>query len=57
MLNIRVEYPNEDDEYHIIEATTSAAKHRVERVVSGPELLAMQDLVLQVPAAPPSPSK
>jgi MoxR-like ATPase len=52
MLNITVEYPNEDDEYHIIEATTSAAKPRVDRVISGPELLTMQDLVLQVPAAP-----
>jgi MoxR-like ATPase len=52
MFNITVEYPTEDEEYHVIEATTSAAKPRVERVVSGPELLAMQDLVLQVPAAP-----
>ena len=52
MFNIRVEYPTEDDEYRIIEATTSAAKPRVERVVAGPDLLAMQELVLQVPAAP-----
>jgi MoxR-like ATPase len=52
LFNIAVEYPTEDDEYHIIETTTSASKPRVDRVVSGPELLAMQELVLQVPAAP-----
>jgi MoxR-like ATPase len=52
MFNIKVEYPDEDEEYNIIEATTSAEKPRVERVISGPELLAMQELVLQVPAAP-----
>jgi MoxR-like ATPase len=52
MFNIKVEYPDEDEEFNIIEATTSAVKPRVERVISGPELLAMQELVLQVPAAP-----
>ena len=35
----------------IIEATTSAAKPQVERVVSGEELLRMQTLVRRVPAA------
>lgn len=52
MFDIRVSYPSEDEEYNIIEATTSPVKPRVERVVSGAELLAMQELVLQVPAAP-----
>jgi MoxR-like ATPase len=51
MLNVRVEYPSEDDEQRIIEATTTAQRQRVERVISGPELVAMQELVLQVPAA------
>jgi MoxR-like ATPase len=51
MLNIRVEYPSEDDEFRIIEATTSAKKVKVDRVISGEELLAMQQFVLQVPAA------
>jgi MoxR-like ATPase len=51
MFNIRVDYPDEDEEFRIIEATTSANKAKVERVISGEELLAMQELVLQVPAA------
>ena len=52
MLNIRIDYPGEEDEYRIIEATTSPAKPVVERVVSAADILAMQELVLRVPAAP-----
>ncbi|QEL19104.1 AAA family ATPase [Limnoglobus roseus] len=51
MFNIRVDYPDEDEEYRIIEATTSATKARVEQIINGPDLIAMQQLVLQVPAA------
>ena len=51
MFTITVGYPTEDDEFRIIEATTSAARPQVERVVSGEELLAMQTLVRKVPAA------
>jgi MoxR-like ATPase len=51
MFTISVGYPNEDDEFRIIEATTSAARPLVERVVSGDELLMMQSLVRKVPAA------
>ncbi|HEY2784065.1 MAG TPA: MoxR family ATPase [Fimbriiglobus sp.] len=51
MFHIHVDYPNEADEVRVIEATTSAAKPRVDRVVTGEQILAMQDLVLQVPAA------
>jgi MoxR-like ATPase len=51
MFDIRVDYPNETEECRIIEATTSASKPTLDRVISGPELLAMQDLVLRVPAA------
>ena len=51
MFTIAVGYPNEEDEYRIIESTTSSAKPQVERVVSGDELLAMQTLVRRVPAA------
>jgi MoxR-like ATPase len=51
MFTITVNYPSEDDEYRIIESTTSAARPRIERVVSGDELLAMQHLVRRVPAA------
>lgn len=52
MFTIRVDYPAEEEEFRIIEATTSAAKPKIERVVSAEELLAMQALVRQVPIAP-----
>ncbi len=52
MFNIKVDYPDEEEEFRIVEATTSTHKPRVDRVVNGEELLAMQALVLEVPAAP-----
>jgi MoxR-like ATPase len=52
MFNVKVDYPGEDEEYRIVEATTSPRKTRVERVVSGEDLLDMQAVVLQVPVAP-----
>src|SRR5580693_3074136 len=52
MFNIQVDYPDEDEEYRIVETTTSARKVRVERVVSAEEMMAMQAVVLQVPVAP-----
>jgi MoxR-like ATPase len=51
MFTISVGYPNEADEFRIIESTTSSAKPQVDRVVSGDELLMMQNLVRRVPAA------
>jgi len=51
MFTINVGYPSEEDEFRIIEATTTAAKPRPERVVSGPELMECQQLVRRVPAA------
>ncbi|MGL6097085.1 MAG: AAA family ATPase, partial [Fimbriiglobus sp.] len=52
MFNIRVEYPGEDEEYRIIESTTSSVRPTPERVISGDDILALQELVLKVPAAP-----
>jgi len=52
MFNIRVGYPDEDEEYRIVEGTTSRHRPRVERVVNGEDFLAMQAVVLDVPAAP-----
>lgn len=52
MFNIKVDYPDADDEYRIVEATTSNRRPRVERVVNGEDFLAMQSLVRDVPAAP-----
>jgi MoxR-like ATPase len=51
MFNIRVEYPNEAEEFRIIESTTSGAKPAPTRVISAEEILTMQDLVLKIPAA------
>jgi len=51
MFTITVGYPSEEDEFRVIESTTSSSKPRVERVVSGDELMAMQALVRKVPAA------
>jgi len=51
MFTISVGYPNEDEEFRIIEATTSPSKAKVERVVTGDEMLMMQGLVRRVPAA------
>ena len=51
LFSIRVDYPSEADECSIIEATTSPSKTVIERVLGGPDLIAMQRLVLQVPAA------
>ena len=52
MFHIRVDYPGEDEEYRIIESTTSSHRTTLERVISGPEIQALQELVLKVPAAP-----
>jgi MoxR-like ATPase len=51
MFNIRVDYPTEDDEFRIIEATTRGSKTRVDPVISVREILAMQELVLKVQTA------
>jgi MoxR-like ATPase len=51
MFTVTVGYPNEEDEFKVIESTTSSARPHVDRVVSGDELQAMQALVRKVPAA------
>ncbi len=52
MFNIKVDYPNEEEEFRIVEQTTSMRQQKVERVVSGTDLLEMQDIVRKVPVAP-----
>ncbi len=52
MLNIKVDYPDEDEEFDIVQATTGGPGAAVERVVSAADLLEMQDLVRKVPVAP-----
>jgi MoxR-like ATPase len=52
MLNIKVDYPDEDEEFHIVQSTTGGGAAIVERVVSATDLAEMQDLVRKVPVAP-----
>ena len=51
MLNILVDYPPEDEELAIVRLTTSADKPKVEKVLSGPEILELQKIVRRVPVA------
>jgi MoxR-like ATPase len=51
MFTVTVGYPSEDEEFRVIESTTSSSRPQVDRVVSADELLAMQALVRKVPAA------
>ncbi len=52
LFNIRVDYPDEEDEYRIVEATTSVHPPQVEPVLSAADILEMQELVRKVPIAP-----
>jgi MoxR-like ATPase len=52
MFNIRVEYPSEEEEFRIVDSTTSPRKPKIERILSADDLQEMQSLVLQVPVAP-----
>ena len=52
MFNIQVEYPEEEEEYRIVEMTTSTHTAQVERVLSATDILEMQDIVRKVPVAP-----
>ncbi len=51
MLKILVDYPSEEEELRIVQATTNLHHVLIEQVLSGEELLAMQNLVLQIPIA------
>jgi MoxR-like ATPase len=52
MFNIHVDYPEEEEEFRIVEMTTSTHQPRVERVLSATDILEMQDIVRKVPVAP-----
>ncbi len=52
MLDIRIGYPSEQEEYDIVERTTTATRPRIERVLTIEELTQMQELVRRIPAAP-----
>src|SRR5580698_9975885 len=49
MFNILVDYPEEEEEFHIVEMTTSNHTPQVDRVLSATDILEMQDIVRKVP--------
>lgn len=52
MFNIHVDYPEEEEEFKIVEMTTSTHAPQIERVLSATDILEMQDIVRKVPVAP-----
>ncbi len=51
MFNVRIDYPNEEDELQIIRQTTALQDQTVEPLLTGDEVLRIQGLVRQVPIA------
>jgi MoxR-like ATPase len=51
MLNILVDYPEEDEELDIVRLTTSTHKPNVSKVLSGADILELQEIVRKVPVA------
>ncbi len=52
MFNILVDYPAEEEEYRIVEMTTTTHSPQLERILSAADILEMQDIVRKVPVAP-----
>jgi MoxR-like ATPase len=52
MFNILVDYPEEEEEFRIVEMTTANIVPQIERVLSATDILEMQDIVRKVPVAP-----
>jgi MoxR-like ATPase len=51
MFNIHVGYPTEDEEFQIVRLTTMNRKIDLRHVLSGEEVIALQDIVRKVPVA------
>jgi MoxR-like ATPase len=49
MFMVTVHYPSRDEEFEVLRRTTGAAAEAVGRVISGPEILRLQELVRRVP--------
>ncbi len=52
MFNIHVDYPDEEEEFRIVEMTTSTHAPLVERILSDSEIIEMQHMVRKIPVAP-----
>jgi len=51
MFNIQVGYPTEDEEFRIVRMTTENRKPELSHVLSGEEVIALQEIVRKVPVA------
>ncbi len=51
MLNILVDYPDEEEEFNIVRLTTSTTRPSVTKVLSGADILELQEIVRKVPIA------
>jgi MoxR-like ATPase len=51
MFNIKVDYPGEDEERRIVEATTGGLEPDLQPVLSGDEIVELQKLVRKIPVA------
>ena len=51
MFNIRIEYPTEEQELLIVQRTTAIEDSQMQSVITGEEVLRIQNLVRQVPVA------
>jgi len=51
MFNINVGYPTEEEEFQIVRMTTQGQKIDLKHVLSGDEVMALQDIVRKVPVA------
>src|SRR5688572_21874142 len=49
MFMVTVHYPSRDEELEVLRRTTGIVNHQVERVIGGPDILRLQDIVRRVP--------
>jgi MoxR-like ATPase len=54
LFDIRVGYPSEDEEVQILDTTTRVDRTKLQPVLDGPEVIALQRLVRELPAAQPA---
>ena len=49
MFHVKVDYPSYDEEIEVVRRTTVHRDHKVEKVLSGQDIIALQDLVYCIP--------
>ena len=51
MFNILVDYPTEDEELRIVQQTTAANRPQIKEVITGPQIMELQEIVRKIPIA------